>query len=141
MTVRQVNRNGNAKALGFIVNRIIERIRHHALALERPHAYADSAMLLGKTHLWNRLTGRQRRNYASPSQSIFTVFPDIRQPPVPTPAQRNLSVGPRGQGREPKRVVKHLDVNAERIHMAQSLMYIGKLTGFYWCRYLPAEFF
>src|SRR4029434_10680439 len=97
-------------------------------------------MLLGKTHLWNRLTGRQRRNYASPSQSIFTVFPDIRQPPVPTPAQRNLSVGPRGQGREPKRVVKHLDVNAERIHMAQSLMYIGKLTGFYWRRYLPDEF-
>src|SRR4030095_1373043 len=24
--------------------------------------------------------------------------------------------------------------------MAQSLMYIGKLTGFYWSRYLPAEF-
>ncbi len=136
-----MNGDRHVEALGFIEDRIKNRICHHPVSFERPHANSDRAMLLGETNLGQRFGRRQRRNDAGPAQPIVTELPNICQPAVPTPAQRDLRIGAFRQRRNPERVVDHLHIDAEFVHMLEPPLHVGKLARLNRRSDVSAEFF
>ena len=84
--------------------------------------------LFGEANLRNRFLGRQRRHHAGPAQAVFAEPPDIGQPTIPCPAERDLGIGAAGERRDPQRIEQHLDVDAELVHVLKPLLHVGQLA-------------
>src|SRR5262245_15876279 len=87
-------------------------------------------MLLSETNLWRGFGGGQRRNDTSPAQAVFAELPDVRQPAVPAPTERDLHFRPTRERPEPERVVEHLHIDPQGVHVSQPLGYIAELPSF-----------
>jgi hypothetical protein len=66
------------------------------------------------------LVHHQGRRHAHPAQPVGRLFPDIDQPTVVGPRQRDLGIGVLGQAGQPHRWKQHLDVDPEIVHVAQA---------------------
>src|SRR5207237_4923846 len=108
---------------------------------EGAHADADGAMFLGEANLRRGLGRGQRRHYTGPAQAILAELPDIRQPAVPAPTERDLHFRAARERPQPERVVEHLHVDPQRVHVSQPLGHIADLPGLHRSSHFPAESF
>src|SRR5207249_1085695 len=76
-----------------------------------------------------------------PAQAVLAEFPDIRQPAVPAPTERDLHFRAAREWPEPERVVEHLHIDPQGVHVPQPLGHIANLPGLHRSSHFPAESF
>src|SRR5262249_36846373 len=103
---------------GFVIDWIIKWVRHQLAPLEGAHADADGAMFLGEAHLRRGFAWGQCRNDTGPAQAVLAEFPDVRQPAIPAPTERDLDFRATRERPEPERVVEHLHVDPQGVHVS-----------------------
>src|SRR5688572_26730259 len=81
--IGNVNGDCHIEFLRLVIDRIKIRIRKQARTFHRPHQYRASAVLLAKANLIQRIGHAQSRGHTGPAQAIFTLAPNISEPPVP----------------------------------------------------------
>ena len=121
--------DGHVQAAGLLVDGVEVGVRQKPVALHRAQQHRAGAVLLGETDLVQRVRHAQGRRHARPPEPPVRLRPDVRQPPVPAPAQRHLHRRPLGHLFDEHGVVQHLHVHADVVHVLQPEPHVAQLPG------------
>ena len=99
-----------------------------AVSFQGTHTNSNGTILLRFLNLRRRLIQRQSRNHARPAQPAVALSPHFAEPAVPTAAERHFDFRPFGYLFDPERVMEHLYVDTQPIHMLQSQLHVVQFS-------------
>src|SRR5918996_276352 len=107
--------------------------------LECPHENATGAIFFGEAKLIQSIGHTEQRQRTHPAQPAFSLLPDVCQPTVVRAAQGDVYFGPFRALVEEDTRIEYLHIDAQLVHMPQTLIDIFNVTRFHRSRHIPAE--
>src|SRR4030095_15165205 len=99
--VGDMDSDGHAHRASYLIDRIEIRFDEMLVMFKRPETDGHRAIFSGEADLLQRFADRHGRHDTRPTETILTLFPDVRHPAVPRPAQSDFRLGFVGHPRDP----------------------------------------
>ena len=109
------------------------------LVLDAAHEDGDGPVGVREPQLIERFGHGLQRQHTHPAQPALGLPPDVGQPPVVAPADRDLSLWTIGNPLQKQGGPEHLDVHAELVHVFQADLHVFALSRFLRSRHLAPE--